>query len=187
MKKQIGSITISSGFFYVVDPCYIKGYPSLHIEGVEKVYEKFFGEQYDSMFGGVIGRLPNGTYQVFAHYDDDEDMKGAIEKLEIQITIGSNLKRVELGRIGVDAGIIYFVDPSKVKDNPLIYDEKRWQVFVNAYYNTKTAKKENFAQMCDGIICNTYSGDGEYPVYGFFDEKKLISKIEIDFKWEYEE
>jgi len=187
MRKQIGTVKISSGFFYVVDPCYIKSYPQLQKSEVEKVFEQLSGENYDSIFGGVMGKLPNGTYKVFAHYDNDEDMKGAIEKIEIQITKGKNLKRIELGRIGVDAGIIYFVDPSNVKDNSLIYDEKRWQVFVNAYYNTKSAKKENFAQMCDGIICNTYGGDGEFPVYGFFDEKKSISKIVIDFKGEYEE
>jgi len=187
MRKQIGTVQISSGLFYVVDPCYIKDQPSLHIEGIEKVYEEFSGEQYDSVFSGVMGRLPNGTYKVFAHYAEDEDMKGAIEKLEIQITKGKGLKRIELGRIGVDAGIIYFVDPSNVKNNPLIYDDDKWQEFCNVYYATKTAKKEHFAQICDGIICNTYGGDGEYPVYGFFEDNKTISKIEIDFKWEYEE
>ena len=181
MRKQITKVIISSGLFYVVDPCYIKDHPYLHIPNIEKIFEEFYAEQYDSIFGGVMGRLPNGTYQVFAHYSEDEDMKGAIEKLEIQITEGKGLKRIKLGKIGVDAGIIYFVDPTKVKDNPLIYDENKWQEFVNEYYATKTADKENFVQMCDGIICNTYQGDGEFPVYGFFEENKTISKIEIDF------
>ena len=180
MRKEIATVTISSGLFYVVDPCYIKDHPYLHIPGIEKFYEEFYGEQYDSMFGGVMGRLPNGTYPVFAHFDEDEDMKGSIEKLEVQITKGKGLKRIELGRIGVDAGLIYFVDPANVKDNPIVYDMEKWREFCHKYHSSKT-EKEQFAQMCNGIVCTTYLGDGEYPVYGFFEDNKTISKIEIVF------
>jgi len=185
MRKEIGTVKISSGLFYVVDPCYIKSHAVLHKPDFDmRVFEKIVGdEKYDSLFGGVMGKIPIGTHSVFAHFDDDKDMKGAIKKLEIFVEVpekDEKIKKVVLGKIGVDAGLIYFVDPRYIKDHSIICNDSEWQDFCVKYY-ANGGDKENFAQMCSGIICNTYNGDGEYPVIAHMNKIGRINKIEIDF------
>ena len=91
--------------------------------------------------------------------------------------------RKQIGSIGVDAGLVYIVDPCYIKDHPIVFDDDKWQEFVKEYY-ANGGKKENFAEMCGGVIFNTHHGDGEYPVIATFDDDGSIEKIEIDFRWE---
>ena len=185
MRKEIGTVTISSGLFYIVDPCYIKGFSQLHKPDFnQEAFEKLSGgEKYDSLFGGVMGKIPIGTHSVFSHFGQDPDMGDAIEKLEIFVEKNDNekTKTVELGRIGVDAGLVYFADARKISEHSLLCNGEKWQDFCDNYYAKSDSDKKSFVLMCDGIICNTYHGDGEYAVIAETDMKGRIKKIEINF------
>ena len=86
--------------------------------------------------------------------------------------------RKQIGTIGVDAGIVYSVDPCYIKHHEIIFNDEKWSEFVKQYYANR---ENNSAQICSGIVCNTANGDGEFPVYGHYDENGDIMKIEIEF------
>jgi len=113
---------------------------------------------------------------------DPQFLEIEIKKI-IKFNNDSKSIKKEIGRIGVDAGLVYIVDPCYVKDQPLIWDEEKWQEFVKEYY-VSGGDKENFAEMCGGVIFNTHHGDGSYPVIATFDKEGSIEKIEIDFRWD---
>ena len=75
---------------YIVDPCYIKGYPLIWNEEkwdeFVKAYYDGKNDQYAEMCGGVIFNTHHGdgSYPVMATFDDE----GSIEKIEIDFTGG---------------------------------------------------------------------------------------------------
>jgi len=85
------------------------------------------------------------------------------------------LKRVLIGKIGVDSGQIMIVDPCYIANHKMISDKSKWNKFNEA---------RNFdldiQEMCSGIVSRTRSGDGEYSVYATYD-KGGIKKLEIIF------
>lgn len=84
----------------------------------------------------------------------------------------------QIGTIGVDAGIVYIVDPCYIKHHEIIFKDEKWSEFVKQY---RASRENNSAQICSGIVCTPPNGDGEYPVYGHFDKNGDIMKIEIEF------
>ena len=113
----------------------------------------------------------NGDYMSFQD-DQREDETRKLFKLK---------KSEDEGRIGVDAGLVYFADARKISEHSLLCDGEKWQDFCNKYYDKSDNDKKSFVLMCDGIICNTYYGDGEYAVIAETDMNGRIKKIEINF------
>ena len=89
------------------------------------------------------------------------------------------ITKILLGTCGVDAGLIYLVDPCYVQNQPLVRDSDKWQKFCKLFYKDQD-KKTQSADMCAGVIVNTRHGDGEFNVYGYYDDEG-IRKVEVSF------
>ena len=89
------------------------------------------------------------------------------------------IKKIKLGTCGVDAGLIYLVDPCYVQKEPLVTDPNMWQKFCKLFYAGQD-KDTQSAGMCNGVIVNTRHGDGEFNVYGYYDDEG-IRKVEVSF------
>lgn len=84
-----------------------------------------------------------------------------------------------IGRIGVDSGNIFIVDPCYIKHHPELFDDEKWNDFVKARY--PAGKNIPSMPLFSGVVSNTNYGDGDYPVYVTFDEEGKPTKLEIDF------
>jgi hypothetical protein len=97
---------------------------------------------------------------------------------------------VQIGTIGVDAGLCYVGDPCYVIDNVL--GAKPWGDFLDAMYagspegadaphwtvhSTTAHGTRTFAA---GIVTTTGEGDGEYPVYAKIRDGR-VRQILVDF------
>ncbi len=89
-----------------------------------------------------------------------------------------------IGHCGVDAGLIYIVDPCYIKSQPLVADGERWQDFCNEFYKGDSGRKNegtHAKEMCNGVVTNTRWGDGNYPVYAIQNKQGETLRIVIEF------
>lgn len=91
------------------------------------------------------------------------------------------LKKILIGNISVDSGIIWIGDPCYLSDislDDITYAiQKAWS--EKRFYESL---KFNLGHEGAGIVSSTYDGDGHYPVYGYFkDNDKRPIGIYIDF------
>ena len=106
-----------------------------------------------------------------------------------------NLKKLIpklIGKVGVDAGMIWIGDPCYIIHNKTerLKLGKEWQDFCNIFYDNvkktgKSYKSFDYEHGIEGLgICtSTGHGDGSYNVIGFFktEESKSPSCVMIDF------
>lgn len=85
------------------------------------------------------------------------------------------MKRVFVGKIGVDSGQIMIVDPCYIANHQMISDKSKWDEF-----NDSRNFNLDIQEMCSGIVSRTRNGDGEYKIYATYD-KGGIKKLEIIF------
>lgn len=95
---------------------------------------------------------------------------------------------VQIGTVGVDAGMIYCGDPCYVIDAPL--GRRAWDQFLkeiagpqgylesHAVVEGETAGGMRFPA---GIVVVSGGGDGEYPVFAEFTADGRIARLVIDF------
>lgn len=103
------------------------------------------------------------------------------------------MTRKLIGHCGVDSGLIMIIDPCYVSDQPMLANEKKWSDFCKAIYKETIVYDEKTkkdvvktisilpAELCNGVISNTYIGDGNYPVYADIDEDDNVRSLTIDF------
>lgn len=93
---------------------------------------------------------------------------------------------VQIGTVGVDAGMLYIGDPCYVIDAPL--GRRAWDQFLReigledktwSVVEGETATGNRFPA---GLVCVSGAGDGEYPVYAEFTAEARIARLVIDFK-----
>lgn len=84
-------------------------------------------------------------------------------------------KRVRIGAVGVDAGLLMLVDPCYVREG---YD---WGTFCAEYFNGK--ETTTAAQMHGGVVFESGFGDGTYDVYAtlgdYGDWGWRVKKVEV--------
>jgi hypothetical protein len=97
-------------------------------------------------------------------------------------------RRVQIGTVGVDAGMLYMGDPCYVIDAPL--GRRAWDQFLaeiagpegylesHATVMGETATGHRFPA---GVVCVSGGGDGEYPVWAEITEDGRIARVTIDF------
>lgn len=90
------------------------------------------------------------------------------------------MKRVNVGSVGVDSGMIFVSDPCYISKNKPLSDPKQWDEFCRH----RELSPEAFMSMYDGIACQTNGGDGEFPVFVTLDEDNRPTKLEIDLTYE---
>jgi hypothetical protein len=98
-------------------------------------------------------------------------------------------RRVQIGTVGVDAGMLYLGDPCYVIDAPL--GRRAWDQFLaeiagpegylesHAIVEGETATGNRFPA---GVVFCSGAGDGEYPVYAEIGEDGLIARVTVDFQ-----
>ncbi len=88
-RKQIGNCGVDAGCLIIIDPCYIKHIPDLHtddrwlefckvIEATAHTRERG-GQIHDGGGGVIVSTGGDGSFPVYAHYDED----GRITKVEV--------------------------------------------------------------------------------------------------------
>lgn len=85
-----------------------------------------------------------------------------------------------IGHCGVDAGLIYIVDPCYIKSQPLVADGERWQDFCTEFYKDEK-KGTHSREMCNGVVTNTRNGDGNFPVYAIKNKAGETLRVVIEF------
>lgn len=102
------------------------------------------------------------------------------------------MKRL-IGTCGVDAGMLMMVDPCYVQGEQALAHWPEWGKFLTASGMQKDDKwpehgivpinrpESQFDGKAVGVVVHTYAGDGEYPVYAWFDEDGKITKVEVNF------
>lgn len=86
-----------------------------------------------------------------------------------------------IGHCGVDAGLIYIVDPCYIKSQPLVADGEKWQEFCQEFYKGDKHGGTHSREMCNGVVTNTRNGDGNYPVYAIKNKEGETLRIVIEF------
>ena len=98
-------------------------------------------------------------------------------------------RRVQIGTVGVNAGMLYIGDPCYVIDAPL--GRRAWDQFLkeiagpegylesHAVVEGETATGNRFPA---GLVLVSGAGDGEYPVYAEFTADGLIARVTINFE-----
>ena len=98
-------------------------------------------------------------------------------------------RRVQIGTVGVDAGMIYIGDPCYCIDAPL--GRRAWDQFLREIagpdgylesYATVEGETATGNRFPAGVVCVSGAGDGEYPVYAEFTADGLIARVTIDFR-----
>lgn len=98
---------------------------------------------------------------------------------------GSNLKRVKVGDVHVDAGMITIHDPCYAED--IDFD-----TLFDLIYKNRTPGKPPELKMASmikhkaghegaGVVMNAGYGDGTYPVYITLNDEGRVAKAEIIF------
>jgi hypothetical protein len=95
---------------------------------------------------------------------------------------------VQIGTIGVDAGLCMIGDPCYVIDRPL--GKGSWDAFLDArtpqdedaaHWELETSMAvERGRKFPCGLLVTTGDGDGEYPVYAKIEDGR-VRKVIIDF------
>lgn len=98
---------------------------------------------------------------------------------------------VQIGTVGIDAGMLYLGDPCYFIERPL--GAMPWGTFLETMYEA-TGEKENAAYwpvrmkyaetdpraFQAGMVVTTGDGDGEYPVYAVIKDGR-VRRVVIDF------
>ena len=120
-------------------------------------------------------KIPAGTYECYTHEASNEETRGWGKRVaRIGIRRGSADRYVEIGSIGVDAGLAGFFN-----DKP-DYTDNEWLEFVDR------VDKGRAWIIDDGFYSESGYGDGGYPVYAGYKNGVLV-EIYIDFIQEEEE
>ena len=95
----------------------------------------------------------------------------------------SGLETVQIGVIGVDAGLCFIGDPCYVLHTPPPKAiGNSWDGFWRMLDSSRTGQLNFDAGHAGlGVIVRTGIGDGLYPVYATFDESGLVSSVTIKF------
>ena len=103
--------------------------------------------------------------------------------------IAKGLKCVQLGSIGVDAGLCWIGDPCyvlhKEKGEKPKAIGKNWGEFCDIINTPEGREAKSFTYDMGheglGVCLSTGYGDGCYPVYGFKNKEGRIMQVLIDF------
>lgn len=90
---------------------------------------------------------------------------------------------VQIGVIGVDAGLCFIGDPCYVLHTPPpAAIGNSWDEFCRMLDSSRTGQL-NFdaGQAGLGVVVRTGIGDGLYPVFATLDEEGLVSSVTIKF------
>lgn len=123
-------------------------------------------------------KIKPGKYRCIAYTVEEGIYKGCITIC--QIVYGDipapqdGVKRDLLGTIGVDAGLAGFY-----QDKPN-YTDDEWRDFCSKLYPVD-GNWADFLINEHGFCTSSGEGDGEYPVYAYYDEKGEIYCLEICF------
>jgi hypothetical protein len=90
-------------------------------------------------------------------------------------------EEIEIGSIGVDAGIVWLGDPCYVIGEDSSHGTRTWDEFCTKLWSAKESS-EIAEPLGEGVgICvSTTYGDGSYPVYGQYRNGVLVG-IRVDF------
>lgn len=101
-------------------------------------------------------------------------------------------KKIKIGTVGIDAGMLYIGDPCYVIDKPL--GAKPWGEFLDSLYETSTLGDEGqwwqvYAPFPNpaagkypaGHVVTTGWGDGEYPVEVETTRDGRVASVTITF------
>lgn len=102
-------------------------------------------------------------------------------------------RRVQIGTVGVDAGLCYLGDPCYVIDNHL--GKMPWGEFLNKMYASDPVNGENgrhwtvrspmpnpaYGDFPAGVVVSTGYGDGEYPVYAEINDEGRVMSVTVRF------
>lgn len=107
-------------------------------------------------------------------------------------------RRVQIGVVGIDAGMLYLGDPCYIAHTPLGrtggdgHDDTAWREFLRGIrtpgedymvsHATVLGTTPNGHTFPAGVVCISGAGDGEYPVYAEITEDGLIARVTVDFK-----
>lgn len=89
---------------------------------------------------------------------------------------------MRLGHFGVDSGLLWIGDPCYIDSkDPLNYEDEVARLESEHFCEVPFSK----GNLGRGILCRTYQGDGEYPVYGVFRRGEVVPHqliIDLDFE-----
>lgn len=95
------------------------------------------------------------------------------------------LHEIEVGKIGVDAGLCWLGDPAyfwpkeESDQEPAITRIGTWGDFVDQLHSTDHPSYHSFDIL--GAVTMTGIGDGVYPVYALVDEKGMVYQATVVF------
>jgi hypothetical protein len=110
----------------------------------------------------------------------------------VEVTMPKLTKR-RVGSCGVDAGMLMLVDPCYVLGKDAVAYNDDWGEFLKASGMHKGDEWPKYGIVpinrpqspghgnAVGVVVHTGHGDGEYPVYAWFDKEGIIHKVEVDF------
>lgn len=98
-------------------------------------------------------------------------------------------ERVLIGRVDVDAGLIWLGDPCYVMGDDASSRVTKWSDFCDKLYDNPSHESAGYSQPLDhkgaGIAVQTFMGDGTYPVYAEYAVNyfgnRAIKSVTIDF------
>ena len=83
-----------------------------------------------------------------------------------------------VGHIGVDAGIVMFVDPC------YIVEDSKWMEFCDELWEKE---RDHVTEMRGGIVVQTTHGDGSYPVQVKRNSQGQVTEVRVLFDSDEEE
>lgn len=102
-------------------------------------------------------------------------------------------KRVQIGTVGVDAGLCYLGDPCYVIGKEL--GRMEWGEFLDKMYESDPVNRDNAmhwtvsapfpnpaaGEFRAGIVVSTGYGDGEYPVFAEINDEGRVMSVTVRF------
>lgn len=93
------------------------------------------------------------------------------------------VKRRQIGVITVDSGLCWLGDPVYLYNDAKKSLGVKWEDVLKNTESMTTHKHFDHLQGDPGlgIMVKPWSGNGEYPVYAYFDENEEIIRVTIEF------
>ena len=89
------------------------------------------------------------------------------------------MNKQKLGTVSVDSGTLMIVDPCYVLRRDVKFDgKKEYQKVIDAEEESVCAWS-HLGELALGF--GGFGGDGVFPVYGYYDDKGILVKVEIVF------
>lgn len=94
-------------------------------------------------------------------------------------------QRVQVGTVGVDAGLIWVGDPCYVLGEDASHGVKKWSEFCdildkNGYFDSSVRFTEPLGSDV-GLAIESGYGDGVYPVFVTYNFEGRVAKVEVIF------